>query len=88
MRTAVVLFTRDLRIHDHPALATAAREAECVIPLFVLDDGVLRSDFARPNRVAFLREALVDLDVSLSARGARLVLRRGDVVTEEHHPGQ
>ncbi len=82
MRTAIVLFTRDLRIHDHPPLATAAREAERVIPLFVLDDGVLGSDFARPNRVAFLREALEDLDASLSALGVRLVLRGGDVVAE------
>jgi len=82
VHTAIVLFTRDLRIHDHPALATAAREAERVIPLFVLDDGVLETDFARPNRVAFLRDALEDLDASLAARGARLVLRRGDVVAE------
>jgi deoxyribodipyrimidine photolyase len=35
---AVVLFTRDLRVRDQPALAAAAREAECVVPLFVLDD--------------------------------------------------
>jgi deoxyribodipyrimidine photo-lyase len=82
VRTAVVLFTRDLRVHDQPALAAAAREAEHVVPLFVLDDGILGTPFARPNRVAFLREALADLDGSLAARGARLVLRRGDVVTE------
>jgi hypothetical protein len=28
VRSAVVLFTRDLRVHDNPALAAAAREAE------------------------------------------------------------
>jgi deoxyribodipyrimidine photo-lyase len=82
VRTAVVLFTRDLRVHDHPALATAAREADRVVPLFVLDDGILGSDFARPNRIAFLRDSLEDLDASLAARAGRLVLRRGDVVAE------
>ena len=82
VRTAIVLFTRDLRVHDHPALSTAAREAERVVPLFVLDDGIMQSDFARPNRIAFLRDALEDLDASLAKRGARLVLRSGDVVTE------
>jgi deoxyribodipyrimidine photo-lyase len=33
MRT-LVLFTRDLRVHDHPALAEAAHIGE-VLPLFV-----------------------------------------------------
>ena len=37
-RAVVVLFTRDLRVHDHPALAAAAERAEHVLPLFVLDD--------------------------------------------------
>ncbi len=82
VQTAVVLFTRDLRVHDHPALAAAVREAERIVPLFVLDDGILQTGFARPNRVGFLRDALEDLDASLVERGARLVLRRGDVVPE------
>ena len=82
MRTAIVLFTRDLRVHDNPALAVAAREAERIVPLFVFDEAILESAFARPNRVAFLLDALRDLDASLTARGARLVLRSGDLVAE------
>lgn len=82
MRTAIVLFTRDLRVHDNPALSTAAREAERVVPLFVFDDAILGSAFARPNRVAFLLDALRDLDASLTKRGAQLVLRSGDVAAE------
>jgi deoxyribodipyrimidine photo-lyase len=80
VRTALVLFTRDLRVHDQPALAAAAREAETVVPLFVLDDAILAG--APPNRLAFLRDALADLDRSLAERGSRLFLRRGDVVRE------
>jgi deoxyribodipyrimidine photo-lyase len=82
VKTALVLFTRDLRVHDHPALAQATRTAEQVIPLFVLDDRLLRSDFAVPNRLGFLVESLADLDRSLQERGAGLVVRRGDVVRE------
>ncbi|MGN6796671.1 MAG: FAD-binding domain-containing protein [Gaiellaceae bacterium] len=37
MKTAVVLFTRDLRVHDNPALAAAHRSADRVVPLFVRD---------------------------------------------------
>jgi deoxyribodipyrimidine photo-lyase len=79
--TTVVLFTRDLRVHDHPALAEAARGGP-VVPLFVLDQALLTSDFARPNRVRFLVEALDDLHASLERLGTGLAVRRGDVVAE------
>ena len=82
MSCAVVLFTRDLRVRDQAALATAAREAERVVPLFVLDDELLRRGCGSPNRLAFLLDCLHDLDRSLRERGARLVLRRGDPVAE------
>jgi len=36
-RTALVWFTRDLRLHDHPALTAAATTGAPVIPVFVLD---------------------------------------------------
>ena len=80
-RTVVVLFTRDLRVHDQPGLAAAVDRAERVVPLFVLDDAVLAA-FGAPNRVAFLVDALRDLDASLRARGGALVVRRGNVVGE------
>ncbi len=79
---AVVVFTRDLRVDDHPALARAAREAEHVVPLFVFDDAILRSGFNRPNRTGFLLESLRDLDDALRQLGGRLVVRRGDWVRE------
>jgi deoxyribodipyrimidine photo-lyase len=82
VRAAVVLFTRDLRVQDHPALATAAREAERVVPLFVVDDRIRASGFVTPNRAAFLADALAALDEALRERGGRLVVRRGDVVRE------
>ena len=82
MRTAVVLFTRDLRVHDQPALAAAVAAAERIVPLFVFDRAVL-ARFGAPNRVAFLLDALRDLDASLRERGGALAVRerrrrRGD----------
>ena len=82
MRAVVVLFNRDLRVHDHPALSAAARTGAPVVPAFVWDEALLSSDFAAPNRLRFLRESLADLDRSLRPRGAALVVRRGDVVRE------
>ena len=74
---AVVLFTRDLRVHDHPALTAAVAEGDEVVPLFVLDPGMFA---VSPNRARFLMESLADLDRSLQQRGGRLVLRHGDAV--------
>jgi len=71
----LILFTRDLRVHDHPALAEACERADEVVPLFVLDPVLLGRS---PNRTRFLMESLVELDHQLSARGAGLVIRRGD----------
>ena len=76
MRT-VVLFTRDLRLHDHPALHDAARAGE-VVPLFVLDERLLATS---RNRARFLLEGLRDLDAGLVALGGRLIVRRGDPAT-------
>ena len=72
MRVAVVWLTRDLRVHDHPALAAACRLAERVVPLFVLDEALLARS---QNRSAFLVDCLHDLDQSLRRLGARLVVR-------------
>ena len=40
MDTAIVVFTRDLRLHDNPALHQACARARQVVPLFVLDPAI------------------------------------------------
>jgi deoxyribodipyrimidine photo-lyase len=79
-RSAVVLFTRDLRVHDNPLLTEASRTAAQVVPLFVLDGALVEASGA--NRLAFLVGALADLRTSLRKLGADLVVRRGDPVEE------
>jgi deoxyribodipyrimidine photo-lyase len=81
LNPTVVLLTRDLRVHDQPALAAAVERGGPVVPLFVLDERLLGS-FGAPNRVAFLLDALRDLRGSLEELGGGLAVRRGDTVTE------
>ena len=75
--SAVVLwFRRDLRLADHPVLLAAADVGRAhgrpVVPLFVVDDGLMAG--AGANRRAYLARSLAALDDSL---GGTLTLRRG-----------
>ncbi len=78
METAIVLFTRDLRLHDNPALHQACGRARQVVPLFVVDP-VLAGP---PNRIRFLAQSLADLRENLRQRGGDLIIRTGDPVAE------
>ncbi|MCF3134911.1 cryptochrome/photolyase family protein [Streptomyces olivochromogenes] len=83
MNVSVVLFTSDLRLHDHPPLRAALDgPGRLVVPLFVRDRAVDDAGFAAPNRLAFLADCLRDLDAELRERGGRLIVRSGDVVDE------
>ncbi|GGY51352.1 cryptochrome/photolyase family protein [Streptomyces omiyaensis] len=82
MTVSVVLYTSDLRVHDHPPLRAALDGAQEVVPVFVRDPAVDRAGFAAPNRLAFLADCLADLDRGLTERGGRLVVREGDTVAE------
>jgi len=87
----IVWFRADLRIHDHPALASALTQTETIIPVFILDDAILKGTFHSSNRNRFLLECLEDLKASLKEVGADLVVRHGTAVDElrklahEHH---
>jgi deoxyribodipyrimidine photo-lyase len=79
MRRAVVLFTRDLRLHDNPTVDLACRWAAEVIPVFVFDPEL---PLTSPNRTAFLLDCLTDLRAGLRQRRGDLLIRHGDPVTE------
>jgi deoxyribodipyrimidine photo-lyase len=72
--TALVWFTRDLRVHDHPALRAALDRADDVICVFCLDDRLLGGRNASGPRTQFMLECLADLDERLDRT---LVLRWG-----------
>ena len=78
MRTAIVWFRRDLRVHDHPALTAAHREVERVVPVFVLDPRLLDAGrFPSANRAWFLLASLRELRAALRERGGELWVRSG-----------
>jgi deoxyribodipyrimidine photo-lyase len=77
----VVLYHRDLRVHDHPALAEAARTGRPVLPLFVVDKRLF-SGPRSANRAAFLVESLTDLRGSLERMAGQLYIRVGDPLDE------
>ena len=78
-RSVIWWIRRDVRLHDNRALGAASARGGPVIPVFVLDPGVLESRLHRAasRRRAFLFGGLSDLDRELHARGSRLVVREG-----------
>ncbi len=75
--TAIVWFRRDLRVHDHPSLTAATRSADRVVPVFVIDDALLRGRLPSGPRTNFMLGCLRELRAALRVRGADLVIRRG-----------
>ena len=74
----IMWFRQDLRIHDNPALARAVSDGSPVIPVYILDD-VSPGAWAHGGASRWwLHHSLTSLARELSARGAALVLRRGD----------
>ena len=80
--TSIVWFRRDLRLHDHVALARAASESERVVCAFVLDPHLLRGETVGAPIVSFFFDALAELRAALRKRGSDLALLEGDFVRE------
>ncbi len=80
MRTLVCWFRRDLRVRDQTALYHAARDAERVIPVFVVDPALMAAPHGSAPRVTFLLDSLRALDGNLRRLGSRLLVRQGDPV--------
>ncbi|HEY0615824.1 MAG TPA: deoxyribodipyrimidine photo-lyase [Candidatus Elarobacter sp.] len=77
MARAVFAFSRDLRLSDHAGLAAAARHGE-VVAVHVIDPVCAARLRRSPRRAAYYCAAVAALDGSLQARGARLIVRRGN----------
>lgn len=80
-------FRRDLRLADNMGLTEATKLAKShpdgeVLPVFVLDPEILKSDDVGAPRVAYLLEALRSLQANLQHHGSDLLIRHGDPVKE------
>jgi deoxyribodipyrimidine photo-lyase len=75
---AIMWFTRDLRVHDNPALSAALDGGDHeIVPVFCFDDRILHGRHASGPRTQFMLKCLADLDAALRERGAQLVVRHG-----------
>jgi deoxyribodipyrimidine photo-lyase len=72
--TALLWLTRDLRIHDHPALRAALDAHEVVVPVFCFDKRLLHGRHASGPRTQFMLDCLEDLRESLDGQ---LAVRHG-----------
>lgn len=77
MRTALVLFRRDLRLTDNPAWSAACAEHAQVLPVFILPDEDGRWSAGAASRW-WLHHSLAALQQSLRDAGAGLHLCRGE----------
>jgi deoxyribodipyrimidine photo-lyase len=76
---SIIWFRQDLRLSDQRAVAAAAA-AEPVLPVFVLDDAAPGQWCTGAAARWWLHHSLASLDADLRAKGARLILLRGDAV--------
>ncbi len=82
MTTSIWWIRRDLRLADNQALNTARSESDQVVPVFILDDRLLQSQYVGTKRIAFLYAGLRRLDENLCKNGGYLVVRRGEPIAE------
>ena len=76
----VVWFKRDLRVHDHAALAAALASEGPVLPLFIFDPGEWIQPERSGRQFAFVQESLKELDAALKSRGSGLLVRTGSTM--------
>lgn len=76
----VVWFKRDLRVHDHPALAAAVATGKPVLPVYVFEPSLIAHPHTAPRHVELIIDGLRDLLENLGRLGAPLVIRTGEVV--------
>ncbi len=77
---ALFLFSHDLRLDDHAGLTEATRHG-AVVPALVLDPTLRERAERSPRRAAFFYGAALSLARSLQERGARLIVRRGPLIS-------
>ena len=79
----MVWLRRDLRLHDHRALAAACASGAQVFVAFVFDTTILgKLDNPDDRRLTFIHDSLAEVDAALRVRGARLLVAHGDPVEE------
>lgn len=82
MASTLVWFRRDLRLQDNPALRAAATHGGAIIPVYIHDVAAEGNWPAGAPSRWWLHHSLLALEAALRERGSRLILARGDSMTE------
>lgn len=82
MKTSIVWFKTDLRLHDNETLLKAIAQSDSIIPIYCFDEAHFETTeygFKKTGsfRTQFLLESLKDLDGSLRALGSGLLILKG-----------
>jgi deoxyribodipyrimidine photo-lyase len=82
MKTSLVWFKTDLRLHDNETFVKAIAQSDAVIPVYCFDDShfvttVYGFQKTGSFRTQFLLESLSDLDANLRALGSGLLILKG-----------
>ena len=82
MKTAVLWFKTDLRLHDNETLVKAIAQSEKIVPVYCFDDSHFETNsygFKKTGhfRAQFLLESLQDLDKNLRELGSGLIILKG-----------
>lgn len=78
--TTLLWLKRDLRVHDHPALARAASFGAPVVPLYVIEPEYWALPDTSARQWGFTRECLGSVAEEFAGLGAPLVVEQGDAV--------
>jgi deoxyribodipyrimidine photo-lyase len=82
MKTSIVWFKTDLRLHDNETLIKAISQSDEIIPVYCFDESnFVTTEFGFKKtgsfRAQFLLESLIDLDRNLRAKGSGLLIIKG-----------
>jgi deoxyribodipyrimidine photo-lyase len=82
MRTIIVWFKTDLRLHDNETLIKAIAQGDVIVPVYCFDDShFVESELGFQKtgsfRAQFLLESLIDLDKNLRELGSGLIILKG-----------
>lgn len=87
MKTAIVWFKTDLRLHDNETLIRAIEQSDSIVPVYCFDDAhFTKTEFGIQKtgafRARFLLESLQNLDKNLRVLGSGLTLLYGNPTIE------
>jgi deoxyribodipyrimidine photo-lyase len=82
MRTIIVWFKTDLRLHDNETLVKAIAQGDVIVPVYCFDEShFVESEYGFQKtgsfRTQFLLESIIDLDKNLRELGSGLIILKG-----------